>query len=213
MRAAYPWRSCYWRWHFLLSGTCGVIDGGNRITRGQYGRLLSNDKVRCCFWTLQFLLTLSLDTSPHGLRSPASKLRLLKWERRLKPWWKYHLSRLNQIWCAYIMPHRTHMWRRMGFTTSFFQRSGTAVPSYTSTLLDSHRDPTGSVTPEDEEDIRGSAGTLFAGMIIFSGIHPALRRNWTGCMDLLAAEDTVSIVYCLIRIGIALLKMECLLRP
>ncbi|KAF5329266.1 hypothetical protein D9619_009011 [Psilocybe cf. subviscida] len=41
-------------------------------------------------------------------------------------------------------------------------RSGTAVPSYTSTLLDSHRDSSGSITPEDEEDIRGSAGTLFA---------------------------------------------------
>ncbi|KAF8968747.1 cytochrome P450 [Flammula alnicola] len=45
-------------------------------------------------------------------------------------------------------------------------RSGTAVPSYTSTLLDSHRDPSGSILPEDEEDIRGSAGTLFAGNIL-----------------------------------------------
>ncbi|KAF8182928.1 cytochrome P450 [Pholiota molesta] len=37
-------------------------------------------------------------------------------------------------------------------------KSGTAVPSYTSTLLDSHRDSFGSISPEDEEDIRGSLG-------------------------------------------------------
>ncbi|KAF8797657.1 cytochrome P450 [Phlegmacium glaucopus] len=41
-------------------------------------------------------------------------------------------------------------------------RSGRAVPSYTSTLLDSHLEPDGSIAPEDEEDIKGSAGTLFA---------------------------------------------------
>ncbi|CAA7262652.1 unnamed protein product [Cyclocybe aegerita] len=41
-------------------------------------------------------------------------------------------------------------------------KSGTAVPSYTSTLLDSHRDDDGHISPEDEEDIKGSAGTLFA---------------------------------------------------
>ncbi|PPQ90193.1 LOW QUALITY PROTEIN: hypothetical protein CVT25_001373 [Psilocybe cyanescens] len=41
-------------------------------------------------------------------------------------------------------------------------RSGTAVPSYTSTLLDDHRDSDGSIAPEDEEDIKGSAGTLLA---------------------------------------------------
>ncbi|KAF8153982.1 cytochrome P450 [Crassisporium funariophilum] len=41
-------------------------------------------------------------------------------------------------------------------------RSGEAVPSYTSTLLESHRHPDGSITEEDEEDIKGSAGTLFA---------------------------------------------------
>ena len=43
------------------------------------------------------------------------------------------------------------------------QRSGRAAPSYTSTLLDSHREPDGSIAPDDEEDIKGSAGTLFAG--------------------------------------------------
>ncbi|KDR74052.1 hypothetical protein GALMADRAFT_269547 [Galerina marginata CBS 339.88] len=41
-------------------------------------------------------------------------------------------------------------------------RSGAAVPSYTSNLLDSHRDPNGCISPEDEEDIKGSAGTLLA---------------------------------------------------
>jgi len=40
--------------------------------------------------------------------------------------------------------------------------SGKALPSYTSTLLDSHREPDGSIAPDDEEDIKGSAGTLFA---------------------------------------------------
>jgi len=45
------------------------------------------------------------------------------------------------------------------------QRSGTAVPSYTSSLLDSHRGQNGVVVPEDEEDIKGSAGTLFTGKI------------------------------------------------
>lgn len=45
------------------------------------------------------------------------------------------------------------------------QKSGTAVPSYTSTLLEAHRGPAGALSPEDEEDIRGSAGTLFAGVL------------------------------------------------
>ncbi|KAF4611646.1 hypothetical protein D9613_003745 [Agrocybe pediades] len=42
-------------------------------------------------------------------------------------------------------------------------KSGKAVPCYTTTLLDAHRDHSGSISPEDEEDIKGSAGTLFAG--------------------------------------------------
>ncbi|KIM41937.1 hypothetical protein M413DRAFT_71520 [Hebeloma cylindrosporum] len=41
-------------------------------------------------------------------------------------------------------------------------RSGTAVPSYTSTLLGSQRDSNGCISAEDEEDIKGSAGTLLA---------------------------------------------------
>lgn len=45
------------------------------------------------------------------------------------------------------------------------QKTGIAVPSYTSALLESRTNPLdGSVNPEDEEDIRGSAGTLYAGM-------------------------------------------------
>ncbi|KAF9478585.1 cytochrome P450 [Pholiota conissans] len=51
-------------------------------------------------------------------------------------------------------------------------KSGTAVPSYTSMLLDSHRDSSGSISPEDEEDIRGSAGTLFAGKQIKCSLLP-----------------------------------------
>lgn len=46
---------------------------------------------------------------------------------------------------------------------SFIQKSGKAVPCYISTLLDAHRDHSGFISPEDEEDIKGSAGTLFAG--------------------------------------------------
>ena len=46
------------------------------------------------------------------------------------------------------------------------QKTGIAVPSYTSALLESRANPLdGSVHPEDEEDIRGSAGTLYAGML------------------------------------------------
>ncbi|KAF8346573.1 cytochrome P450 [Amanita rubescens] len=41
-------------------------------------------------------------------------------------------------------------------------RTGHAVPSYTSTLLEAHRKPDGKVDLEDEYDIKGSAGTLYA---------------------------------------------------
>jgi hypothetical protein len=33
--------------------------------------------------------------------------------------------------------------------------------------LDSHREPDGSIAPDDEEDIKGSAGTLLAGNFYF----------------------------------------------
>ncbi|TFK29092.1 cytochrome P450 [Coprinopsis marcescibilis] len=43
-------------------------------------------------------------------------------------------------------------------------KTGVAIPSYTSTLLESRRNPEdGTVNSEDEEDIKGSAGTLYAG--------------------------------------------------
>ncbi|KAF8626674.1 hypothetical protein AX15_004764 [Amanita polypyramis BW_CC] len=41
-------------------------------------------------------------------------------------------------------------------------RAGHAIPSYTSTLLEAHRKSDGKVDPEDEKDIKGSAGTLYA---------------------------------------------------
>ncbi|PFH50357.1 hypothetical protein AMATHDRAFT_145202 [Amanita thiersii Skay4041] len=41
-------------------------------------------------------------------------------------------------------------------------RKGHAIPSYTSALLEAHRNTDGEVDPEDEEDIKGSAGTLYA---------------------------------------------------
>ncbi|EAU87749.2 cytochrome P450 [Coprinopsis cinerea okayama7 len=48
-------------------------------------------------------------------------------------------------------------------------KSGVAIPSYTSSLLESRRNPEdGSVDAEDEEDIKGSAGTLYAGESLFS---------------------------------------------
>jgi hypothetical protein len=74
------------------------------------------------------------------------------------------------------------------------QKTGVAVPSYTSALLESNTNPLdGSVLPEDEEDIKGSAGTLYAGKS-FKGLHLAV------CGEVLklcykmrsAAEDTVS---------------------
>ena len=37
------------------------------------------------------------------------------------------------------------------------------MPSYTSTLLEAHRKPDGKIDLEDEYDIKGSAGTLYAG--------------------------------------------------
>ncbi|KAF8890710.1 cytochrome P450 [Infundibulicybe gibba] len=40
-------------------------------------------------------------------------------------------------------------------------KSGTAPPSFTSTLLET-RQSQGSIAPEDEEDIKGAAGTLYA---------------------------------------------------
>ena len=66
------------------------------------------------------------------------------------------------------------------------QRSGTAVPSYTSSLLDSHRGQDGVVVPEDEEDIKGSAGTLFTGKTSLPCIFSVIE------MSFVAAEDTVS---------------------
>ncbi|KAF9526217.1 cytochrome P450 [Crepidotus variabilis] len=48
-------------------------------------------------------------------------------------------------------------------------RSGTAVPSYTSSLLESHRVRDGHIAHDDEEDIKGSAGTLFSvGIVPFT---------------------------------------------
>ncbi|KAF8637102.1 hypothetical protein AX17_003006 [Amanita inopinata Kibby_2008] len=41
-------------------------------------------------------------------------------------------------------------------------RAGRALPSYTSSLLEAHRNSEGGIDPEDEEDIKGSAGTLYA---------------------------------------------------
>ncbi len=67
------------------------------------------------------------------------------------------------------------------------QKSGTAVPSYTSTLLEAHCGPAGVLSPEDEEDIRGSAGTLFAGALLPSRI----QRVRADKSHFIAAEDTV----------------------
>ncbi len=67
------------------------------------------------------------------------------------------------------------------------QKSGTAVPSYTSTLLEAHCGPAGVLSPEDEEDIRGSAGTLFAGALVPSRI----QRVRADKSHFIAAEDTV----------------------
>ncbi|KJA22148.1 hypothetical protein HYPSUDRAFT_139604 [Hypholoma sublateritium FD-334 SS-4] len=64
-------------------------------------------------------------------------------------------------------------------------KSGTAVPSYTSTLLEAHRGPAGALSPEDEEDIRGSAGTLFAG-----ALSPHRLPCTCADSDFIAAEDT-----------------------
>ena len=51
------------------------------------------------------------------------------------------------------------------------QKSGSLTPSYTSMLLDECRDSDGHLAAEDEEDIKGSAGTLFAGGRISSSVY------------------------------------------
>ena len=40
------------------------------------------------------------------------------------------------------------------------------MPSYTSMLLEAHRKSDGKLDPEDEDDIKGSAGTLYVGELI-----------------------------------------------
>jgi hypothetical protein len=53
-------------------------------------------------------------------------------------------------------------WRSMEIEPS--QRKGVAVPCYTSNLLEAQRNSQdGTVSFEDEEDIKGSAGTLLTG--------------------------------------------------
>lgn len=61
-------------------------------------------------------------------------------------------------------------------------RAGRAIPSYTSTLLEAHRGPDGQTDPEDEEDIKGSAGTLYAAaaettLAVFETFMLAMTRN------------------------------------
>lgn len=44
-----------------------------------------------------------------------------------------------------------------------FQQAGKAESSYVSTLIEKLTPPEGQLPPEDEWDIQGSAGTLYAG--------------------------------------------------
>ncbi|KAJ2912765.1 hypothetical protein MD484_g7648, partial [Candolleomyces efflorescens] len=74
-------------------------------------------------------------------------------------------------------------------------KTGVAVPSYTSALLESKTNPLdGSVLPEDEEDIKGSAGTLYAAaedttvaylhtFILAMLLHPAVLKKAQAEMD------------------------------
>lgn len=47
--------------------------------------------------------------------------------------------------------------------TTGSQQSGKARPSYVSTLIQKYSSPEGHISPEDERDIQGTAGTLYAG--------------------------------------------------
>ncbi|KAH6912002.1 cytochrome P450 [Coprinopsis sp. MPI-PUGE-AT-0042] len=72
--------------------------------------------------------------------------------------------------------------------------SGVAVPSYTSTLLESRRNPEdGSIAlaPEDEEDIKGSAGTLYA---VLRKVHAELDQV-VGNHRLPTSDDRSSLPY------------------
>jgi hypothetical protein len=47
----------------------------------------------------------------------------------------------------------------------YWQKLGTAAPSFTSYLLDAYtRGPDGKINPQDEYDIKGAAGVLYGGM-------------------------------------------------
>lgn len=79
-------------------------------------------------------------------------------------------------------------------------RTGRATPSYTSTLLEAHRQSDGKVDPEDEEDIKGSAGTLYAAaaettvavletfMLVMTR-HPEILIRAQGEMDRVVGTD------------------------
>ncbi|KAJ2934553.1 hypothetical protein H1R20_g2525, partial [Candolleomyces eurysporus] len=74
-------------------------------------------------------------------------------------------------------------------------KTGVAIPSYTSALLESNTNPLdGSVLPEDEEDIKGSAGTLYAAaedttvaflhtFVLAMVLHPAVLKKAQAEMD------------------------------
>ncbi|KAF5325955.1 hypothetical protein D9611_000766 [Ephemerocybe angulata] len=74
-------------------------------------------------------------------------------------------------------------------------KTGVAIPSYTSSLLESRANPLdGSVLPEDEEDIRGSAGTLYAAaeettlaylhtFVLAMVLHPEVLKKAQAEMD------------------------------
>ncbi|KAF5375444.1 hypothetical protein D9615_007975 [Tricholomella constricta] len=66
-------------------------------------------------------------------------------------------------------------------------RSGQARPCFTSTLLEMHCDPGKDASnSEDEQDIKGAAGTLYAGKAVHSRMFLCLDSH----LVVLAAEDT-----------------------
>ncbi|TFK37580.1 cytochrome P450 [Crucibulum laeve] len=81
---------------------------------------------------------------------------------------------------------------------------GNAVPSYTSTLLGLHN-LDGSISPEDEEDIKGSAGTLFVAaedtttavlksFMLAMVLHPEVFREVQNEMDTVVGNQRLPVI-------------------
>ncbi|KAF8904742.1 cytochrome P450 [Gymnopilus junonius] len=75
-------------------------------------------------------------------------------------------------------------------------KSGSAVPSYTSMLLQQHSAPDGSISPEDEDAIRGTAGTLLVAAedTTLGSIHTLLLALVLNPHELRKAQKEIDLI-------------------